>query len=259
MITKKFNKGDFPRVYRPDKISEVYGQEEIKKIIGNGLDSGTLAHTLLFHGISGTGKTTIARIIAMGLNCQTNNPTSEPCGECDSCRRVLSDSHFAFLEFNAAHFRGIDHIKRIIQDFDAYPLGQHPCRVVIFDEAHRLTKDAQNVLLKGVEDADPMNHFIFCSTEPEAIIETLRNRCMHIEFENVADDEIKGLLIDVCRQEEIVVNSDVLDRIIREADGMPRNALFGLQKAIAAEEMERVSAVFENKMEMGLSELEMSR
>ena len=177
MVTKRL-KGDFAIAYRPWRISEIYGQEEIKKVIGNGLDTNTVAHSFLFYGISGTGKTTIGRIIAMGLNCREKGPTSEPCCKCDLCRLTQNLNSFSFREFNSAHFRGIDHVREVVGNLNYASFDGADKTIIVFDECHRLTKDAQNLLLKGVEDSHEYNHFVFCSTEPETIIKTLRNRCM---------------------------------------------------------------------------------
>lgn len=248
MIAKRF-KGNYSIAYRPCRISEIYGQEEIKKIIGNGLDNDTLANSLLFYGISGTGKTSIERIIAMGIHC-AKGPTSEPCCECDSCQLVLYGSHFAFQEFDAAHFRGIDHMRKVVGNFDCAPLGNSKKKIIVFDEAHQLTKDAQNLLLKVVEDSHSNNHFIFCSTEPKGIIETLRNRCMSIEFKKLPGEEMLKLLFDICKCEGIKPDPDVFDAIIKETKGMPRNALFSLQEAVLAGKLEKMTESIKKKMEL---------
>lgn len=243
MVTKR-GKGDYPNVYRPCRISEIYGQKEIKQIIGRGLDEGSLAQSLLFSGVSGTGKTTIARIIALGLNCDKGF-TSEPCCGCHSCNAVLNGNSFAFQEYNAAYFTSITHLRKESQNFDAFPLDDSRRKIVLFDECHRISNSAQDLLLKIVEEPVQDNHYILCSTEPKRIIDTLKNRCMVIEFEKVANEEIKRLLLDVCKSEQVEPSSEILERIIEEADGMPRNALFLLQKAAAAGKLENVAATTE--------------
>jgi DNA polymerase-3 subunit gamma/tau len=121
-------------------------------------------------------------------------------------------------------------------------------KIIVFDECHRLTKDAQNLLLKVVEDSHPYNHFVFCSTQPEDIIKTLRNRCMPMEFKKVPYEVMVKLLCDVCESEGLEPDPDVLDGIIKEADGMPRNALFLLQKMVTAVKPEK--GPIEKKMEL---------
>lgn len=230
MIVKR-GKGNYPRIYRPLRVSEVYGQQQAKRIIGRGLDEGSLPTTLLFHGISGTGKTTCARIAAMGLTCE-KGMTSEPCCECDSCRGIFGGGgHFALYEFNAAHFTGIDHMRKEASNFYCYPIG-FKNKIIVFDECHRLSKEAQTLLLKHVEDGIPDTYFIFCSTDPESIIPTLRNRCMPVEFKELSPETIWNLLVDVCRLERVKYAPEVLDKILKKAEGMPRNALHLLQKAV---------------------------
>ena len=223
----KRGKGDFPHIYRPRRISEVYGQDEIKKIIVYGLNTGTLAHVLLFQGVSGTGKTSMGRIVAMGLNCE-KGPTSEPCCECDSCRQTMNGNSFAFQEFDTAHLSGVENIRKKSEDFYYGCMGGERCRIVLFDECHRLTPASQAVLLKRTEDVPEQLYFIFCTTGE--IIENLQNRCMQFKFNELLDEEIRALLVDVCASEKFDPDPALLESIIKEAKGMPRNALFLLQK-----------------------------
>lgn len=230
MIVKR-GKGDYPRIYRPLRVSELYGQQQAKRIIGRGLDEVSLPTTLLFHGISGTGKTTCARIVAMGLTCR-EKMTSEPCCECDSCKGVYGGGgHFALYEFNAAHFTGIDHMRNEAANFDCVPMGFNK-KIIVFDECHRLSREAQTLLLKVVEDGIPDTYFIFCSTDPENIIPTLRNRCVPVEFQKLQDEVIWELLVDVCKCERVKYAPEVLDKIVTKSEGMARNALHLLQKAV---------------------------
>lgn len=234
---KKRGNGDFHQSYRPCRISEVYGQDEIKEVIRKGLDEGSLAHAILFHGVSGTGKTTLGRIIAMGLNCE-EGPTSEPCCECPSCRQTMNGNSLSFLEMNSADFTGIDHIRKIRSEFH-YATFDANNRIYLFDECHGLTSVAQNALLKSVEDSKEHLYFMFCSTEPEKILETLRNRCMSFELKEVQDNVIWKLMADVIEQEGYDHNEEVMDEIIRLVKGKPRNALNELQKAIAAAKFDK--------------------
>jgi DNA modification methylase len=226
----KRGKGDYPRVYRPRRISEVYGQENTKQTIAHGLDNGNLPQVLLFHGVSGAGKTTIARIIAMGLNCE-KGPTSEPCCECEHCRQVFRGSSFGFQEIDAGRFSGVDDLRKLLQNLAAGALG-HDNKIILFDECQRLSKEAQHVLLKPTEDVYPQTYFIFCTTDPEKVIETLRNRCMPFEFKPIQDEILRQLLIGVCDCEGLEHSSIAIDSIIKEAQGRPRNALTLLQKAV---------------------------
>ena len=238
MIVKRGD-GDYARVYRPLRISEVYGQDTIKTIIAKGLEDGSLSKTLLFSGVSGTGKTTVARIIAMGWNCSKGR-TSEPCSECDSCHQVLHRGHFAFQEINSGDYSGIDKVRALKADFAAAPMGYFDKKVILFDECHRLTKEAQTLLLPEIEDAYTHLQFIFCSTEEKKILDTLSNRCLTLRFEPLPNDLIVKLLQDVCKWEIIKYDDRVLERIAQESKGMARNALFLLQKVVQRGELEQI-------------------
>jgi len=220
--------GDFPNVYRPRRISEVYGQDEIKKYIAHGLNTNTLAHALLFKGVSGTGKTTMARIIATGLICE-KGPTSEPCCECDFCKAVLNGNSLALQEFDTAHLSGVDAIRETSGDFCYASMGGERKKIVIFDESHRLTAPAQAALLKPTEDSREHLHLIFCTTEK--LLKTLENRCVQFDFKALSANEIRALLLDVCASEKFDPDPELIENIIFEAEGMPRNALSLLQEA----------------------------
>ncbi len=246
LITKR-GQGDFHQVYRPCRISEVYGQDEIKEVVRKGLDEGSLPHAMLFYGVSGTGKTTLGRIIAMGLNCR-KGPTSEPCCDCESCFLTMHGSSLSFLEKNAADFTGVDHVRKLKSDFACSPFCGDNKRIYLFDECHGLTKEAQNALLKDVEDPMDHLHFIFCSTEPKKMIDTLRNRCIEFEFKEVPDETMWELLFDIVMEENFKPNEAIMQEIIKQVNGKPRNALNELQKAIAAGKFEKMSVPFEEIM-----------
>ncbi len=235
--TVKRGEGDYPRVFRPCRTSEVHGQDEIKMTIGKGLDDGSLAHSMLLHGKSGTGKTTTARIIAMGLNCEKGR-TSEPCTECGSCRRVMAGYHMSVFEMNAADLTGIDDTRKLRGEVSTGSFDRSRHKIFIFAECHQLSREAQNMLLKLMQDSGNQNFFSFCSTHPEKIIETLKNRCMPFEFKELPQEELRRLIEDVCRAEGVECQADSLDGIVKEAEGKARNALFLLQKHITARDKE---------------------
>jgi len=226
----KRGEGDYPLAYRPRRISEVYGQDEAKLTIADGLDKGNLPHVLLFQGVSGTGKTSMGRIIAMGLNCE-KGPTSEPCRECLFCKAVINHNSFAFQEFDAGYFSGVDKMRKEIQNFYTAPMGGERYKIILFDECQRLTKEAQAALLKPTEDYHSELYFIFCTTDAEKMLAPLRNRCMQFEFKRLQYEELRRLLHDVCENENLEPDPDVIEEIIEESKGMPRNALWLLQRA----------------------------
>ena len=234
-MIKKRGLGDYPRIYRPWSISEIYGQKNAVTIVRNGLKKKTLPHALLFSGTSGCGKTTMARSIGLGLNCE-KGPTDNPCFNCPICRGILNGGHLAYREINAADYTGIDDMRELKGHFACAPMdGAH--QIIVFDECHRLSVNAQEMLLKEVEDNYAQNYFIFCSTDPEKMITTLKNRLVEIKFGPFSDDEQRQLLQDVCISERIKNEREVLNTIIKEAGGMPRNALNLLQKAVDQENL----------------------
>ena len=237
MIIKR-GKGDYPRIYRPARVSELYGLEEIKRVLGNGLDNGTLPHSMLFHGIFGTGKTTCARIVGAGLLCDKGT-TSEPCCECELCKDMLGGHCMDFIELNNADMTGIDDM-RSFRDHFVSSTWKGPYKIFVFDECHQMSKYTQSMLLKVVENSHLENYFIFCSTSLQGIIEPLQSRCVSFKFEEHTPDEIKRLLEDVCKWERIKYQDKVLNSIVEQAKGKPRNALFLLQKAVGSEKVEKI-------------------
>ena len=238
--------GDFSRAFRPCRLSEVVGNDEAKRTLRTALENGRLPQNLLFHGISGTGKTTLAHIIMLGLNCE-KGPTPEPCCECDSCKRLIGfSSHTAVQRLNAVE-KNKDEFKQLLRNFMSYDLGAiegYKYSILLIDEAHGLTKDQAELFLKPMEEGLDHHHFIFCTTKPDKMLDTLKNRCqLSLEFKKVPDAQIMKLLVQICEQDELQIDNYLLCKIISLADGMPRNALNSLQQAYLSKNIRKKSVV----------------
>lgn len=238
--------GDFTQIYRPCRISEMAGNDEARRIITNAFGQKRIPHSFLFHGLSGTGKTTLARIIEMGLNCE-QGPTSEPCCECLYCRRIISrKGSMAVVELNSVE-KVKDDLKEILKNFDAYGNAAifEDCRnsVLLIDECHGLTKDQAQLFLKYVEDVSEHNYYIFCTTALDQFLPALRDRCaINIEFKEVTARDIMTLLMNICYQEHLKPNQENLNRIIEKSEGKPRVAVRELQQRYYAGDFEKVTA-----------------
>jgi DNA polymerase-3 subunit gamma/tau len=185
-------------------------------------------------GESGTGKTTTARIMALSVNCE-NLEEGEPCLECVSCKSVLSGNCPDMLEINAANARGIDAIREMCAKMGFAPMVLKK-RVYILDEAHQLTKDAQNTLLKYLEEAPKHVVMILCSTEPKGFLKAVRTRCQIFKFELLDKMDMKVLLTSVIEQEGEDITDPVQGLIINTSEGSPRNALVRLQQVLQLED-----------------------
>ncbi|MFC1827005.1 AAA family ATPase [Thermodesulfobacteriota bacterium] len=164
-MIKKRGLDNYPRIYRPWSISEIYGQKDAVKFVRSGLKKSTLPHALLFSAASGCGKTTMARSIGLGLNCE-NGPTDCQCFRCNVSRGIINGGHLAYREINAADYTGVDDMRELKGHFACAPMDG-PNQIIIFDECHLLSVNAQKMLLKEVEDNRDLNYFIFCITDPK--------------------------------------------------------------------------------------------
>src|SRR5437868_9520156 len=221
------------RKYRPQKFSEVIGQEHVTRTLKNAIEQGRTAHGYIFSGHRGIGKTTVARILAMALNCRsTDHPVPEPCGICDSCTEIRAGNAVDVIEIDAATNRGIDEIREL-RDAARYRPARDRYKVYILDEAHQITDAAFNALLKTLEE--PPDHVIFmlATTAPEDIPQTIRSRCQHFSFHAVRFDDILGQLKDLAGRENIKFEPDALALLAEAGDGSMRDALSILDQAIA--------------------------
>lgn len=221
------------RKYRPQKFSDVIGQEHVTRTLQNAIAQQRIAHGYIFSGHRGIGKTTVARILAMALNCRSSeNPSPEPCGVCDSCQEIRAGSSVDVIEIDAATNRGIDEIREL-RDAARYRPARDRFKIYILDEAHQITDAAFNALLKTLEE--PPSHIVFmmATTQPEDIPQTIRSRCQHFSFHAVRFDEIVQQLRDIASQESINAEDDALAALAEAGDGSMRDALSIMDQAIA--------------------------
>src|SRR5947209_1646481 len=221
------------RKYRPQRFSEVIGQEHVTRTLKNAIDLQRIAHGYIFSGHRGIGKTTIARILAMSLNCRaSDNPLPEPCGVCDSCQEVRAGSSVDVIEIDAATNRGIDEIREL-RDAARYRPARDRYKIYILDEAHQITDAAFNALLKTLEEPPPHIIFMMATTQAEDIPQTIRSRCQHFSFHAVKFDEIVGQLRDIAAKENIQTDEEALAVLAEAGDGSMRDALSIMDQAIA--------------------------
>src|SRR6516164_6607131 len=222
------------RKYRPQKFSDVIGQEHVTRTLKNAIEQERIAHGYIFSGHRGIGKTTVARILAMALNCQSqDHPVPEPCGVCDSCREIRAGNSVDVIEIDAATNRGIDEIREL-REAARYRPARDRYKIYILDEAHQITDAAFNALLKTLEE--PPSHVVFmmATTQPEDIPQTIRSRCQHFSFHAVRFDEIVSQLTAVAQLEKINADRDAIALLAEAGDGSMRDALSIMDQAIAS-------------------------
>ena len=222
------------RKYRPQKFSDVIGQEHVTRTLQNAIAQERIAHGYIFSGHRGIGKTTVARILAMALNCRSaEKPVAEPCGICDSCTEIRNGNSVDVIEIDAATNRGIDEIREL-REAARYRPARDRFKIYILDEAHQITDAAFNALLKTLEE--PPGHVIFmmATTQPEDIPQTIRSRCQHFSYRAMKFDDIMGQLRDIVAKEKIPADEDALALLAEAGDGSMRDALSILDQAIAS-------------------------
>jgi DNA polymerase-3 subunit gamma/tau len=222
------------RKYRPQKFSDVIGQEHVTRTLKNAIEQERIAHGYIFSGHRGIGKTTIARILAMALNCRSaQKPVAEPCGVCESCTEIRNGNSVDVIEIDAATNRGIDEIREL-REAARYRPARDRFKIYILDEAHQITDAAFNALLKTLEE--PPGHVIFmlATTQPEDIPQTIRSRCQHFSFRAVKFEDIFGQLRDLVGREKLAADDDALALLAEAGDGSMRDALSILDQAIAS-------------------------
>jgi DNA polymerase-3 subunit gamma/tau len=217
------------RKWRPQTFADVIGQQHVARTLANAVQSGRVAHAYIFSGARGVGKTTTARILAKALNC-VKGPAAEPCNECSSCLEIAAGNSLDVIEIDAASNRGIDQIRELREMVRYAPVGGR-YKVVILDEAHMLTDEASNALLKTLEEPPDKVIFVLATTEPESLAETIRSRSQHFHFRALSFAEIVEALQEICAKENLVAESGALAVMARAAEGSLRDGLSLLEQA----------------------------
>jgi DNA polymerase-3 subunit gamma/tau len=219
------------RKYRPQTFRDLVGQEHVTETLANAIKNNRVAHAYIFSGARGVGKTTAARILAKALNC-VNGPTAEPCGVCDSCKEIAGGSSLDVIEIDAASNRGIDQIREL-RDMVRYAPAAARSKVVILDEAHMLTGEASNALLKTLEEPPDRVIFVMATTQPEDLVDTIRSRSQHFHFRALTFNEIAGRIEEIAGKEDLKIAAGAVSVIARMAEGSLRDALSFLEQARA--------------------------
>jgi DNA polymerase-3 subunit gamma/tau len=220
------------RKYRPQRFSDVVSQDHVKQTISNAIEQNRIGHGYIFSGPRGTGKTTMARILAMCLNC-TDGPSSNPDPDDPVCKEIAAGSTIDVIEIDAASNRRIDDIRELRESVRYRP-ARDRFKIFIIDEAHQITTDAFNALLKTLEEPPEWVVFILCTTEPQAIPATIHSRCQSFQFRTVDMDQVVDRLRWICGQEGVEADDDALVAIALAGDGSIRDSESTLDQAIAS-------------------------
>ena len=219
------------RKYRPQTFRDVVNQEHVKTTLENAIAQNRIAHGYIFSGQRGTGKTTVARILARCLNC-IQGPTASPCGECATCREITSGGTVDVIEIDAASNRGINEMRELRENVRYQP-ARDKYKIFIIDEAHQITNEAFNALLKTIEEPPPWAVFVLCTTEAHKIPATIASRCQHFSFRSVDFEELVARMAWICREEGIEADSEALAVLALAGEGSVRDSLSALDQAIA--------------------------
>jgi DNA polymerase III subunit gamma/tau len=219
------------RKWRPQTFDDLVGQQHVTETLKNAIKNDRVAHAYIFSGARGVGKTTAARILAKALNC-VKGPTATPCGECDSCKEITAGSSLDVIEIDAASNRGIDQIREL-REMVRYAPAASRSKVVILDEAHMLTGEASNALLKTLEEPPDRVIFVMATTQPEDLVDTIRSRSQHFHFRALTFAEIAGRLEEIAQKENLKIEQGAMAVIARMAEGSLRDALSLLEQARA--------------------------
>ncbi len=219
------------RKWRPQRFSELVGQEHVVQALVNGLTTGRLHHAFLFTGTRGVGKTTIARILAKSLNCE-QGITADPCGVCSACSDIAAGRFVDLLEIDAASRTGVDDTRDLLDNVPYAP-ARGRCKVYLIDEVHMLSTASFNALLKTLEEPPEHVRFLLATTDPQKLPVTVLSRCLQFSLRRLTRTEIRGQLHHILQHEGLEFEAEALDEIARSADGSMRDALSLLDQALA--------------------------
>ena len=243
--------------YRPKDFSQLRGQEHIQTTLKNSITSGSVSHAYLFSGPRGTGKTTTARLLCKSLLC-TADLSLRPDGTCENCLDIAYSVHPDVIELDAASRTGVDNIREEVISKLAYSPSRGDYRIFIIDEAHMLSKTALNAMLKTLEEPPAHIVFIFCTTEKDKIIPTIRSRCQCFDFFKISNEEISANLANICQAEGVDFEAEALEIIARRSEGGMRDAIAALEQVIAYSGGEKITLETTDKMLGSLDESDYS-
>jgi DNA polymerase-3 subunit gamma/tau len=219
------------RRHRPQAFADVVGQEHVVKTLSNAIEGDRVHHAYLFVGSRGTGKTSMAKILARSLNCE-QGPTLTPCGKCEACMAIERGNSMDVIEMDAASNRSVDDIREL-RDRVGYAPAEGHWKVYILDEAHMLTKEAWNAFLKTLEEPPPNTVFVLATTEPQKVMPTIADRCQRFDFQRPSPEQIGEVVERVAASEKISIDDAAVNLVARAAGGSFRDALGTLDQLVA--------------------------
>src|SRR5438067_4462739 len=244
------------RRYRSSNFDQLIGQEHIAQTLKKAMDSGRIAHAYLFCGTRGTGKTSTARILAKCLNCVgSDQPTSEPCGKCASCRALQSGGDMDVVEIDAASNTQVEKTRDVIINNAQYRPALGRYRIYIIDEVHMLSKASFNPLLKTLEEPPEHVKFILATTEPEKVLPTILSRCQRYDFRNIPTREIAEHLKTIAKKEKIKADEDALLLVAKAGAGSMRDSPSLLDRLLSVGEKELTVEMIEQLLGLPRAQL----